>query len=53
MTDNCTVVRHNERLEKTLEQCQDWKERYKRVKLSRHRHVDEPEPLVHPRDDAT
>jgi succinate dehydrogenase / fumarate reductase flavoprotein subunit len=34
MTDNCTVVRHNERLEKTLEQCQGWKERYKRVRLS-------------------
>ena len=34
MTDNCTVVRHNEQLEKTLEQCQEWKERYKRVKLS-------------------
>jgi succinate dehydrogenase / fumarate reductase flavoprotein subunit len=34
MTDNCTVVRHNERLEKTLSQCQDWKARYKNVKLS-------------------
>ncbi|MEZ0267607.1 MAG: FAD-binding protein, partial [Phycisphaerae bacterium] len=34
MTDNCTVVRHNERLEATLAQCQDWKARYKRVKLS-------------------
>ncbi|HEX8524141.1 MAG TPA: succinate dehydrogenase flavoprotein subunit [Tepidisphaeraceae bacterium] len=34
MTDNCTVVRYNERLEKTLEQCQGWKERFKRVKLS-------------------
>src|SRR3954468_14134760 len=34
MTDNCTVVRHNERLEKTVEQCQEWKERYKRVRLS-------------------
>ncbi|HYE21939.1 MAG TPA: succinate dehydrogenase flavoprotein subunit [Tepidisphaeraceae bacterium] len=34
MTDNCTVVRHNERLEATLGQCQDWKARYKRVKLS-------------------
>ncbi len=34
MTENCTVVRYNERLEKTLEQCAQWKERYKRVKLS-------------------
>ncbi|HEY7091375.1 MAG TPA: succinate dehydrogenase flavoprotein subunit [Tepidisphaeraceae bacterium] len=34
MTDNCTVVRHNERLEKTLSQLADWKGRYKRVKLS-------------------
>jgi len=34
MTDNCTVVRYNERLEKTLEQCEQWKERFKRVKLS-------------------
>ncbi|HYO11295.1 MAG TPA: succinate dehydrogenase flavoprotein subunit [Tepidisphaeraceae bacterium] len=34
MTDNCTVVRHNEKLEKTLEQCEQWKARYPRVKLS-------------------
>ena len=34
MTDNCTVVRHNDRLEKTLVRCQEWKERYKGVKLS-------------------
>jgi succinate dehydrogenase / fumarate reductase flavoprotein subunit len=34
MTDNCTVVRHNDRLAKTIEQCQEWKERYKRVRLS-------------------
>jgi succinate dehydrogenase / fumarate reductase flavoprotein subunit len=34
MTENCTVVRHNERLEKTLEQLQDWKQRYKRIRLS-------------------
>ncbi len=34
MTDNCTVVRYNERLDKTIEQCQQWKERYERVKLS-------------------
>ena len=34
MTDNCTVVRYNERLEATLVRCQEWKERYRRVKLS-------------------
>src|SRR5436190_7420593 len=34
MTENCTVVRHNDRLQKTLEACQDWKARYKRVQLS-------------------
>ena len=34
MTDNCTVVRHNERLEQTLARCQEWKARFKRVKLS-------------------
>src|SRR5262249_10185857 len=34
MTDTCTVVRHNERLEKALEQCQGWKERYQKVRLS-------------------
>jgi len=34
MTNNCTVVRHNEKLEETLSRCQDWKARYKRVKLS-------------------
>src|SRR5439155_14735952 len=34
MTDNCTVVRHNERLEKTLDKCQEWKQRYQRIKLS-------------------
>ena len=34
MTDNCTVVRYNDRLQATLDRCQDWKARYKRVKLS-------------------
>jgi len=34
MTDHCTVVRHNEKLEQTIVACQDWKARYKRVKLS-------------------
>ena len=34
MTENCTVVRYNDRLEKTLAQCQEWKARYKNVQLS-------------------
>jgi succinate dehydrogenase / fumarate reductase flavoprotein subunit len=34
MTDTCTVVRHNERLEECLNRLADWKARYKRVKLS-------------------
>jgi succinate dehydrogenase / fumarate reductase flavoprotein subunit len=34
MTENCTVVRDNNRLQATLEQCQQWKERYRKVQLS-------------------
>jgi len=34
MTDFCTVVRYNDRLQRALDQCEKWKERYKRVKLS-------------------
>ena len=34
MTENCTVVRYNERLEATLARCQEWKDRYTRVRLS-------------------
>jgi succinate dehydrogenase / fumarate reductase, flavoprotein subunit len=34
MTENVTVVRYNDRLQKTLETCEGWKERYARVKLS-------------------
>jgi succinate dehydrogenase / fumarate reductase flavoprotein subunit len=34
MTDNCTVVRHNDKLRQTLAKCQEWKDRYRRVKLS-------------------
>jgi succinate dehydrogenase / fumarate reductase flavoprotein subunit len=34
MTNNCTVVRHNDKLQQTLAKCQDWKQRYARVKLS-------------------
>jgi succinate dehydrogenase / fumarate reductase flavoprotein subunit len=34
MTENCTVVRYNNKLQETLDKCQEWKERYKRVKLS-------------------
>ena len=34
MTDNCTVVRYNDRLTKTIEACQGWKQRYQNVRLS-------------------
>jgi len=34
MTENCTVVRRNEKLRQTLNLCQEWKHRYARVKLS-------------------
>jgi succinate dehydrogenase / fumarate reductase flavoprotein subunit len=34
MTENCTVVRVNSRLEATLGKCQEWKDRYQHVKLS-------------------
>jgi succinate dehydrogenase / fumarate reductase flavoprotein subunit len=34
MTDHCTVIRHNDKLELTLARCRQWKERYRRVKLS-------------------
>jgi succinate dehydrogenase / fumarate reductase flavoprotein subunit len=34
MTENCTVVRTNAKLQATLDKCQEWKARYKRVKLS-------------------
>lgn len=34
MTDNCTVIRHNDRLDRTLGKCQEWKDRFGRVKLS-------------------
>jgi succinate dehydrogenase / fumarate reductase flavoprotein subunit len=34
MTDNCTVIRDNARLEQTLGQCQQWKQRYQDVRLS-------------------
>src|SRR4051812_17553233 len=34
MTNNCTVIRHNEKLEETLTRCQEWKQRYQRVQLS-------------------
>jgi succinate dehydrogenase / fumarate reductase flavoprotein subunit len=34
MTDFCTVVRYNDKLEKILAQCQEWKSRYKNVQLS-------------------
>jgi succinate dehydrogenase / fumarate reductase flavoprotein subunit len=34
MTENCTVVRYNQKLQATLDKCQEWKNRYKKVKLS-------------------
>lgn len=34
MTLNCTVVRFNDKLEKTLAQLDQWKQRYKNVRLS-------------------
>ncbi len=34
MTASCTVVRDNQKLEEALTQCQQWKERYKNVRLS-------------------
>lgn len=34
MTENCTVVRYNEKLEETLKRCQEWKTRYRNVRLS-------------------
>ena len=34
MTLNCTVVRFNDKLQETIAACQQWKERYQKVKLS-------------------
>jgi succinate dehydrogenase / fumarate reductase flavoprotein subunit len=34
MTENCTVVRYNEKLEETLSRCQEWKARYRNIRLS-------------------
>ncbi|MEM6561361.1 MAG: succinate dehydrogenase flavoprotein subunit, partial [Planctomycetota bacterium] len=34
MTDNCTVVRYNDRLDKTIEEAESWKQRYGQIKLS-------------------
>lgn len=34
LTDHCTVVRYNDKLELTIAQLQTWKDRYKHVKLS-------------------
>ena len=34
MTADCTVVRYNDRLQKTLDACQTWKQRYQNVRLS-------------------
>ncbi len=34
MTDYCTVVRYNDKLQLTLDKCQEWKERVKQIRLS-------------------
>ncbi len=34
MTETCSVVRHNEKMEQTLAHLQDWKARYRNIKLS-------------------
>jgi succinate dehydrogenase / fumarate reductase flavoprotein subunit len=34
MTEHCTVIRHNDKLEETLASCQEWKRRCRGVKLS-------------------
>jgi succinate dehydrogenase / fumarate reductase, flavoprotein subunit len=34
MTEHCAVVRCNDKLARTLDQCQQWKQRYRRIKLS-------------------
>jgi succinate dehydrogenase / fumarate reductase flavoprotein subunit len=34
MLETCTVVRHNEKLENTLQLCGEWRARYKNIKLS-------------------
>jgi succinate dehydrogenase / fumarate reductase flavoprotein subunit len=34
MTENCTVVRVNSKLEATIRKCEEWKDRYQHIKLS-------------------
>lgn len=34
MTDHCTVVRYNDKIEETLRQLETWKQRYEKIKLS-------------------
>jgi succinate dehydrogenase / fumarate reductase flavoprotein subunit len=34
MTEHCTVIRDNDRLRQTLSRCQEWKRRYRQVKLA-------------------
>ena len=34
MTDTCTVVRDNDKLQASLDLCQQWKERYQKIQLS-------------------
>jgi hypothetical protein len=39
---------HNDKLEQTLARCQEWKQRYRRIKLADTGHVDQPESLFCP-----
>jgi len=34
MTETCTVVKHNDKLRETLSRLEEWKQRYRKVKLS-------------------
>jgi len=34
LADHCTIVRYNDKLKLTLDKYQEWKERYRKVKLS-------------------
>jgi succinate dehydrogenase / fumarate reductase, flavoprotein subunit len=34
MTDHCTVIRHNDKLQSTLAKCQEWKDCSRRMKLT-------------------
>ena len=53
MTDNCTVVRYNDPPGEDAGAVPAVEGALQKGKAFRHRHVDEPEPLVHPRRCAT